>query len=98
MGPLTRDAVQSMASEDGQRYATEWRCEGALHHSPNPLVLHMVDLGSEEVMLCGTCRDNFATLREITDAYDGKPPWPLRREFGNLIRALVTRARKATDV
>jgi len=65
-------------------------CEGSQHHSPRPIVLHAVSLPDERVvMLCGTCRDNVETLVAMRRTYSGSLPWPVRREFGNTIRALA---------
>lgn len=66
-------------------------CMGAKHHSPRPLLLHEVDLpNGEHAMLCGTCKDNLATLVYLLRLHrDGMMPWTARREFGNQIRALA---------
>lgn len=41
--------------------------------------------------LCGTCRDNLWILQQMLKAADGPDnlAWPLRREFGNALRALA---------
>ena len=65
-------------------------CQGSKHHSPTPLVLHRFHTPSgREVMLCGTCRDNVRVLTGLSRASEGRLPWPLRREFGNRIRAVA---------
>ena len=78
-------------------------CEGARFHSPTPLFTHLVRLVPPEwdaaisamhsplVHLCGVCRDNLAILQQILAVHDGKVDWPVRREFGNEIRALALR-------
>lgn len=71
--------------------ALESRCQGAKFHSPNPLVLHRVTIGSEEVLLCGTCQTNLEVLRHLLVHNEGELDWPVRREFGNQIRALAER-------
>lgn len=68
----------------------EAECQGAEHHSPRPIVLHSVDLPDDRsVILCGTCRDNLGTLLSLMQDHPGQLPWPVRREFGNIIRALA---------
>jgi hypothetical protein len=70
-------------------------CEGAKFHSPTPLVLRDVSLipGSSPVdltaVLCATCADNLSVLQQLLVANDGELPWPVRREFGNQLRALA---------
>ena len=44
------------------------------------------------IPLCGTCADNLTTYRVLMAASNGRLPWEIRREFGNLIRALGTSA------
>lgn len=76
-------------------------CEGAMYHTPRPLVLMHVlliptdwlgDLNGEKVWLCGTCRENLEVYQALLWRYDGELPWPLKREFGNMIRALGDRS------
>jgi len=68
----------------------EGSCMGSVHHSPRPIVLHEVDLDDgSHVVLCGTCKDNLDTLRYLMRTTTGPVPWPVRREFGNTIRALA---------
>lgn len=75
-------------------------CEGAQFHSPRPLVTRLVRLvpedwgvpGSPEVYLCGTCAANLRVLTEMLHATDGELAWPIRREFGNDLRALGMQA------
>lgn len=80
--------------------ADDAECEGSKYHTPTPMFTNAVRLVPEEwdssisafspvVMLCGTCRDNLAMLQQIYAARDGDVPWPVRREFGNLIQALA---------
>lgn len=80
-------------------------CAGARHHSPRPLFTNFVRLALREwwpedypyaawvmapdAALCGTCADNLTMLLRIYHAADGTPPWPVRREFGNDLRALA---------
>lgn len=69
--------------------ATDRECEGAKFHSPSPLVLHSVEVAGETVHLCGTCRENMEVLRHLLVQNGGDLPWPVRREFGNRVRALA---------
>lgn len=69
-------------------------CTGAKFHSPTPLILHEVKIGPEPeqvVWLCGTCSDNLSVLRHLLTESGGDLPWALRREFGNMIRAIALR-------
>lgn len=78
-------------------------CEGAKFHSPTPLFVNDVllippewdaaisALHSPRVYLCGTCAANLAILQQMLAATGGKVPWPVRREFGNEVRALALR-------
>lgn len=72
-------------------YSYEHACEGARHHSPMPLVVHLVTISDKarEVWLCPTCRDNLKVLRHFIVEHNGDVPWVLRREFGNILRALA---------
>lgn len=63
-------------------------CAGAKFHSPNPLVLHEVEINGKRVQLCGTCRSNLGVLRALLDTH-GELAWPVRREFGNRLRELL---------
>lgn len=67
------------------------QCEGSVHHSPTPLVVKQVMLpdGHTFVWLCGTCADNLSVLLWLMESAEGVLPWPVRREFGNRIRALA---------
>lgn len=47
--------------------------------------------GSPSAWLCGTCRDNLYVLLQMLHATDGDLGWPVRREFGNDLRALALR-------
>lgn len=84
--------------------ADDQQCEGAKFHSPTPLFVHDVRLvpynwlhelhinpgvAPAAVWLCGTCKDNLAILQQIYKATNGDVPWPVRREFGNELRALA---------
>lgn len=64
-------------------------CEGAKFHSPGPLVLFEVATPERTVRLCGTCRANYFVLRALLAHHGGELPWPVRREFGNRLRALL---------
>lgn len=87
--PLPGDAVAGNGHQ----------CQGAKYHSPSPLVVHRVSLVDKPVQsrsehwvfLCGTCRDNLHVFQSILRMKDGDVPWPVRREFGNLVRALGER-------
>ena len=70
-------------------------CAGAKFHSPTPLLLTEVALGEESVWLCGTCCDNLRVLQHLLAEHDGDLPWTVRREFGNLIRAIALRSWEA---
>lgn len=84
-------------------------CEGARFHSPTPLFVRPTRLipvewdpdisarRSPTARLCGTCRDNLALLQQIFFAHGGDVDWPVRREFGNAIRALVERGWEEFD-
>lgn len=76
-------------------FARDSDCVGARFHSPNPLVVREVALGPDGegpiALLCGTCADNLAVLQSLLLRFDGEVEWPVRREFGNLIRALALR-------
>lgn len=75
------------------------QCEGAKYHSPSPLVVHRVPLVDDPlqsrpehwVFLCGTCEDNLNVLMSVLRLCEGDVPWPVRREFGNLIRSVAER-------
>lgn len=91
---LVREALSETGfSVPGQRLTDEAVCEGAKHHSPTPLMVKEVSLspsgGGTTAMLCGTCADNLAVLQHLLSQHGGEMQWPLRREFGNLIRALA---------
>lgn len=81
-------------------------CEGARFHSPRPLTTRTVRLVPEDwydepsvtywadapqVNLCGTCEANLSILLQMLHAVEGDLDWPIRREFGNEIRALAYR-------
>lgn len=76
-------------------------CAGAMYHTPRPLVLiqcllvpldWLGDIGGEKVWLCGTCRENLEVYQALLWEYHGELPWTLKREFGNMIRALGDRS------
>ena len=72
--------------------AVEQECEGAKFHSPTPLLLHEVGLPTGGVaVLCGTCAENLAVFQHLLAESAGTLPWTVRREFGNLIRAIALR-------
>lgn len=77
-------------------FARQHECTGARFHSPNPLVIRDIWISpdgnrGESALLCGTCADNLGVLMALLQQYDGDVPWPVRREFGNQIRALAMR-------
>lgn len=76
-------------------FARDVECLGAKFHSPNPLILRNThvspDQRGETVLLCGTCADNLTVLQTLLLKHGGDLPWPVRREFGNLVRALALR-------
>jgi hypothetical protein len=72
------------------RPATDEPCEGAKFHSPTPLILHDVHLSNGRVVsLCGCCRDNADVLAALLAQFAQDLEWPVRREFGNKLRALL---------
>jgi hypothetical protein len=80
---------------DGTVYARgDLVCEGARFHSPQPLLLHKVKMPKRTAHLCGTCADNLVVLQALLDANDGDLAWPVRRDFGNQIRALMKELRR----
>jgi hypothetical protein len=83
-------------------FARQTECVGAAFHSPTPLVVRDVylspDAQGESALLCATCADNLGVLLALLERYDGVVPWPVRREFGNRIRALALRGWKAYEV
>ena len=90
--------IEDAPLREGDYFASGDRhCEGAKFHSPSPLMLHDVRLFKKGpvVLVCGTCRDNLAILTDLMEDNDGELPWIVRREFGNLIRALAEDAWKA---
>ena len=93
--PLTAQALSRLEADQGASVvggvlALGQVCAGARHHSPTPLVLHDTALFSgRRVLLCGTCVDNIAVLQRLMTTSEAPLPWPLRREFGNLVRALA---------
>lgn len=65
-------------------------CQGSRFHSPRPLLVHRTELPhrpGEPIYLCGTCTDNYRLLSRLEAVTE--IPWPVRRCFGNLIRAIV---------
>lgn len=70
-------------------------CAGAKFHSPTPLLLTRVSLGDDSVWLCGTCCANLSVLQHLLATHNGDLPWTVRREFGNLIRAIALRSWEA---
>ena len=75
-------------------FSREVECSGARFHSPTPLVVRDVWLSPDgnkgaSALLCGTCADNLSVLQDLLVKHDGDLPWPVRREFGNMIRALA---------
>lgn len=70
--------------------AADAECEGAKFHSPTPLLLHEVALpGDRTAILCGICRDNSSVLSALMVTFAEELEWPVRREFGNRLRALL---------
>lgn len=94
-------ALEELGSDDlGDLLAVDAECEGARFHSPTPLLVRRVALGREgtsppqpppTAMLCGTCADNLAVIRHLLVKSGGDLSWPVRREFGNTIRALAVK-------
>ena len=87
---LIREHLGAASGSDLPGQPSDSSCKGAQHHSPRPILLHEVALtDGRSVMLCGTCRDNLATLTHLLRSTSGQVPWGVRREFGNAIRALA---------
>lgn len=73
-------------------------CEGAKFHSPNPLIVVDVPIVDpswpgattlgDSVRLCNNCVDNLRVYQHLLGLTEGQLEWPVRREFGNLIRAI----------
>lgn len=92
---------EGMVPREGGWYAEGLAaCQGSRFHSPQPLVIHdcviwpdmkITDEDEHIVTLCGVCRDTLCVLQELYAAYDGAVPWPVRREFGNIIRLIAKR-------
>jgi hypothetical protein len=82
--------------ERGQFIGDE-SCAGARFHSPSPLTVEEVPLSPDEdsngpaVLLCPTCAANLAVLKALLWETNGILPWPVRRDFGNQLRALAFR-------
>ena len=73
-------------------------CVGAKFHSPTPLILNEVEVAPGQVVwLCGTCQANLEVLQHLLVQNDGDLPWPVRREFGNRVRALATNGPTTDD-
>lgn len=101
---LARSAVQSLPTD--LAWLQSGDCEGSRHHSPSPLLIRPYNLTaamdtvlgqcspteSETVYLCSTCKDNLTVYLSVLYAYDGAPPLAVKRDFGNIIRALGDRA------
>jgi hypothetical protein len=89
----TAVSVAGLVAPDGGWFAIVDECEGARFHSPNPLVLRKVFLAPDgtgiTANVCGTCADNLTVLQRLLVKCDGDVDWPVRREFGNLVRALA---------
>lgn len=100
-GPAERETDLWRALETGD-------CEGSVHHSPRPLLVHRYSLADPldgillrlpedattpwSVRLCGTCVDNLGLYLTLLLAYEGVPPEAVKRDFGNPIRALGGKA------
>lgn len=67
----------------------EAECEAAKFHSPTPLLVYKRRVGERTAIICGTCEDNLTVYLKLLEANDGELPWEVRREFGNLLRALA---------
>lgn len=89
---ITRDIYPPVESV----FASEHECEGSKFHSPNPLLVHQVNLvpwnGDEwryTSWLCGTCQWNLWVYQKLLFERDGNIPWAVQRSFGNGVRALA---------
>ncbi len=77
-------------------------CEVARHHSPYPLLTHLIPLIPDEwgevvelspmrttILACGTCRDSIRVMQHLLWVSNGTLDWTIRREFGNRVREMV---------
>jgi hypothetical protein len=68
------------------------QCQGAKFHSPRPLVVRSYETYDGGVIhLCPVCRDNIDMYDYLIGCYKGDLPWPVRREFGNVLREAARR-------
>ena len=84
--------VGGIQAGPGQILAERVTCAGAKFHSPTPLTVREIAVGDDTVFLCGTCHDNLHVFLDLMHAKEGNVPWEARRCFGNLLRAIGTRA------
>lgn len=96
--PRIQEVTANIYPNAGSVYSSEHACEGSRFHSPNPLLVHEVDLvpwdGHEKrhtAWLCGTCRGNLWVYQKLLYERHGEIPWEVQRSFGNGIRALAKR-------
>lgn len=81
------------------QYAIGIECRGAVYHSPAPMTVGLCWITPEPLRpkdaeewtawLCPTCAGNLRVLQDLLVAMEGEVPWPVRREFGNQVRALA---------
>ena len=104
--PTPRHTRQLLLSDTSSPLAAanmDAECEGAVHHSPTPMIVHAVPLISPEwdsrlskqsptVNLCGLCRDNLLIAQHVLLTTQGRTPWAVRREFGNKTREIAVEA------
>lgn len=78
--------------------SVEHACQGSKFHSPRPTIVHpfpMPRVPGEIIYLCGTCRDNALLLLQLQR--QGEVPWPVKRCFGNIIRAVAAAHQEEDD-
>jgi hypothetical protein len=67
-------------------------CQGAKFHSPRPLVVRAYETRDGGVIhLCPVCKDNIDLYDYLIGLYHDELPWPIRREFGNVLREAAKR-------
>ena len=65
-------------------------CEGSKFHTPRPLLVHRMTLeDGRDAWLCGVCVGNVTVYQRLRKHAGGTVPWPVAREFGNTLRAVV---------
>lgn len=105
---IREQAARSVLVDLRGHLSHEHECQGSRFHSPRPLMLdqYVLDGAVVEpldvrvvystpptvVWMCGTCADNLGLYLALRESAPEGLPWPVRREFGTLIRALGDKA------